>query len=584
MGKTCRVWHGLLRDDQVWRNAFLRLFGVLPVVQRSYRAEFIQRHRRRRIWAGPGAHQLACYRFRDLGGVRGARLALDSRSLLVATGEAIVGGKLRDDAHLQRAVLYYPTAGEAVASDGGTVAAALVPADGGATLQVTCARLGPQQELAIGYEDGSVRLFPRISATTPLNKGFIRIKAPSSLHDTRGSAISSLPVQKIEWVAPHILAILCRRGSFPSCRLTIWSVSPSDVPRVLCSLESMMNMVDWCLLPTAPSPSPEDPTYNVILSDGTTITSTAQDWRIRCPIPVDRLVPFGREIVAVGLEGGEARSAAVLFVNPTDGTISRTVTPSRSGAAIACISRLTGEGGDQQLLLADEEGVIHCISTEAGGGGGLQMASSSSIIRGRVLDLAGDSTVVLALGQDSLYLFDTLGLQLLRSLPIPGRIRRAAGHDLDPQGRLKASILSFDHRGRVLVQWGSRSLHLWNFGPRISQMSRAGGRRNSAPERTPRAARAEISLNLREDLDAFHDEQEERLQMATMQQKFALEGLTEAEMVQYAQLLSLEEGGGDSSSGGRRPPGSPTRRGARPPVDSSDAELQLALQLSLRES
>lgn len=182
--------------------------------------------------------------------------------------------------------------------------------------------------------------------------------------------------------------------------------------------------------------------------------------------------------------------------------------------------------------------------------------------------------------EDEFLVFDAISAELLHSCAIPGRIRRVSGADLDAAGRVQAAFVWVDsRRGKVLVRWGRRTLHFWNFGTRLSQLE---SRRRPSEDRatTVRSSRGSVARDLKEDLCAYADEEAEREQRRQLQQTFALEGMSEEEMLQLAQVLSL---GGEGSAH----PAHSARSAQGPQPGASDAEdeyqLQLAMTLSLSE-
>lgn len=146
-----------------------------------------------------------------------------------------------------------------------------------------------------------------------------------------------------------------------------------------------------------------------------------------------------------------------------------------------------------------------------------------------------------------------------------------------------ADILSLDPDGRIIIRWGTRTLHVWNFGSKVPSLDK---NRRASTDRTPRTNKKEISLNIRDDLQAWEDEKAEAEEKSKVLERFALSGLSEEEMIQYAQLLSMTDNRAGSPSKAMRPSHLPNNlQKPHSPHESSsdDADLQLALRLSLLE-
>lgn len=191
--------------------------------------------------------------------------------------------------------------------------------------------------------------------------------------------------------------------------------------------------------------------------------------------------------------------------------------------------------------------------------------------------------------EDEFLIFDVLSAEVLHSCAIPGRIRRVSGADLDATGHVQAAFVWVDAQwGKILVRWGRRTLHFWNFGTRISQLD---ARRRPSEDRvmSVRLSKSEVARNLREDLCAYAEEEEEREQKRRLQKAFTLEGMNEEEMLQLAQILSLGDENFRQGTG-------PSHNGHLPNVrgnhnngvdgigdDDEEYQLQLAMSLSLSE-
>lgn len=167
---------------------------------------------------------------------------------------------------------------------------------------------------------------------------------------------------------------------------------------------------------------------------------------------------------------------------------------------------------------------------------------------------------------------------------IPGRSRRVSGADLDDQGKLRAQFLYFDGFGHLLVRWGLRTVHFWNFSHSLPYL--AADRARLTEKFSSRPTKADIACNLQEDLAAYEDERSEKIEYQRILSEYSLAGLSEAEMLQYAQLISLEQ------SLESAPPHSICAASSTPPTplapvhnnaSNDDYDLQLAIQLSLSE-
>ncbi len=184
-------------------------------------------------------------------------------------------------------------------------------------------------------------------------------------------------------------------------------------------------------------------------------------------------------------------------------------------------------------------------------------------------------------------MYDAINFDLLRSHSIPGQARRVSGADIDAEGSFAAKIVTFSSRSHtIMIRWGWRAVHIWNFGRPICSL--AAPRRLSLDRTLPRLAKTEVSQNLREDLSSYDEERAERAEQGRLFSEFAVSGLSEAEMLQYAQMLSIAEdtsapfaaGGGDAASG-------EDLGDAAPPLTSRSSQeeddLHFAIQLSLAD-
>lgn len=207
-----------------------------------------------------------------------------------------------------------------------------------------------------------------------------------------------------------------------------------------------------------------------------------------------------------------------------------------------------------------------------------------------IKDVVVDETIILILTGDCLLIHDTISLTRLRAHSIPGRIRRVAGPDFDSDGRFAAQILSFDSKGRILIKWGMRNIHIWNVGNRIAGLDNPHRSLENRASHTARPTRASISQDIKEDFGAYVDAKMEREERAQFFGEYTVAGLNESEMLQYAQMLSLEQeshallngtiqSNSNSNEGAARISNQPFV------VDSQDEDydLRLAIQLSLSE-
>lgn len=552
----------MLEDDAVWRRAFLEFFlcepphfaarRPLPTTMR-WRDEYLQRMRRRRPWDGSigglarRAKQLGCYRFRDVGGVCAARMSLDRKSLIVLSRTGLIAGRIESDAHLRRSALFFP-----------------------ADPSITAGEMRGDA-LMLGHADGSIKYYqnmPRASVTT----GFVLLAAPVSV--AHSSFV--LPVQTIDWIDQHRALVLYRDRTFPTSMLVLWDLNACTMVQSATSIDIRC----WCIV--------DDTLY---WSSGTTVCTQSSSISL---FPVLReggpshMFPFGPPGMLCVIA---ARECGELMFIQNGVMVRRERVTGNGGTIVACAA------SPDTIVCGDERGRVYRIQwmanpvdvdalPNAGRDKGRLKLKITRIEGGplpaRIKDVALDDTIIAVLTEDALAVYDGLSLQVLQSLPIPVRCRRVSGGaDLDGEdGRLAARIRAIDAAGRILVQWGQRTLHLWNVGRLLPQLRAP---RHPSTDRSARVGRGtDVTRDLEEELDAYVDAREEAQQMNRIVAAFVVEGMTEAEMLQYAQLLSLE----DSHSlpvPVPVPVPVPFSLPASPELRSSDPDLELALGRSLEE-
>jgi hypothetical protein len=465
-----------MKDESLWSALFLQEFSSTPVrrLATSWRGEYIQRFKIRRVWHG--GHQLGCYRFRDIGGVKSAQLSLDRRSLIVTSPECIVHGTFAG-AKLSRSAMYYSRTfdDEAIVTT--------------ATLE--------RGRLALGLDNGSLVVYDQIP-TNILSKGFSKFIIPCS---------DVLPVQRIDFISRDWIVILCRRGHFPTCRLIWWDISKSQVMK---NIEGT-NINAWNIV-----------NRELVWSAGGLLKSS--NWESRLfETEIDQILFLsgGTSLYIASL----GRSSKVIVINYTNGVIERRI----------------DLGGDVVSLTASRDGTF-IIAADISGST-FRITPSGEVRKFAVQPvsikaIAADATIILVLLEDSLLIYDGASLEPLQRCPIPSRIRRVSGPDIDATGEIRAEILSFD-KGRILIRWGTRNVHFWNFGPRIAQLDKP----RRSIDRTPRLNKADVKSDLEDGLDAYHDARDESRERRRIIGEFALADMNEAEMLQYAQMLSLGDSG-----------------------------------------
>lgn len=498
-----------------------------------WRREYLRRMRQRRPWRGSidgpsqPTKQLGCYRFRDVNGVCSARLALDRKTLIVLAHAGLIAGRIESDAHLKRSVLFF--VGEPAVTAGEIF----------------------RDSLLVGHADGSLKLYMTMPKAT-LTTGFVVLPAP--IPEVDQSFL--LPVQRIDWIDQWSVAVLYRHGSFPTSILALWNLKTHSIVNSVKDNDircwSVQNdLLYWCA------------GLDLCSSQGRlTVFPSSSNCR------PSHIFPFGNELLCVAAVG---ESPELRFFKK--GVFLKRVIVSDYSANIVLVSSTTA-----MILCSDRSGFVYrirpVVDSDSNDETDLTLCITclnSTPLSRKIKDLAFDDTIIAVLTEDSLLLYDSLNLQLLQTLTIPGRCRRVnSGCDLNPEdGQLMARILSIDPTGRILIQWGQRTLHLWNVGQALSQLKplrRASTDKSMRPNRT-----ADLSRDLVEDLDAYADAREEENHMDQMAAAFAVEGLTEAEMLQYAQLLSLEQS--NQSDG-------PSDRGN---MEDRDPDLEKALLRSLQE-
>lgn len=219
VARACRLWSQVLQDEQLWRAAFVQqlaggkeqLLHTLDVeghnspsipATTSWRVRFMSKIRSKRLWSG--GHQLASYRFKDLGAdntgtIETVRLALDSRSLHVSSLECLLHGIFTQEATLRRSTQYYSRTFDEEAH----VSAVSLAKESGA--------------MAIGLADASLIIYERAPVGS-LGRNYQRKLLVPPATDNQQRA-DRLPVQRIEWISPSKVMVLCRRDCFPSSLL-----------------------------------------------------------------------------------------------------------------------------------------------------------------------------------------------------------------------------------------------------------------------------------------------------------------------------------------------------------------------------
>lgn len=163
---------------------------------------------------------------------------------------------------------------------------------------------------------------------------------------------------------------------------------------------------------------------------------------------------------------------------------------------------------------------------------------------------------------DRLIFFDLLNLQVLRVIAYPRKLLRTKRRDLDALGCPRSVFRLFSSKGNILIQRGSFGIHFWNFENHVDSLQKHNRIDN---QKRRRSLRANISQDLNDDLKAMADTEIEIHERQRLAAEYSISNMSEAEMIQLAQLMSL----GETSF--------------IPSQDSHDSEyeLQLAMTLSL---
>lgn len=232
---ACRSWHHILRDEYLWKSAFIEQHAgghanwITSDPVGSWRQEFIRRTRSKNLWSS--GHQLACYRFKDLaadpGGVSALWLQHDCRALWVSSVGSLLRGAFVGYGSLRRSVWYYSRMY-------------------GAEATVTAVAISPAGQLALGLSDSRLVLYDKLPAGTLDRAVRVVSLLPGGNSQNGSGALSgepttSLPVQKIVWHSEGLLSVLLRRGSFPHSRLIAYDL-PSDA-RIAC--QSGLDINEW---------------------------------------------------------------------------------------------------------------------------------------------------------------------------------------------------------------------------------------------------------------------------------------------------------------------------------------------------
>lgn len=245
VARTCRLWSQVLQDEQLWRTAFIQqlaggkeqLLSTLNVMEGHpsssmpvpayWRTRFMSKIRSKRLWSG--GHQLAFYRFKDLGAdntgtIEAVRLTLDSRSLHVSSLECLLHGMFTQEATLRRSTHYYSRTFDEEAR----VSAVSLARETGA--------------MAIGLEDSSLIIYERTPVGS-LGKNYQRklLVPPATNNQQRADR---LPVQRIEWISPSRVMVLCRKGDFPASLLFSCDIFEDDRHGVR-AISSKLNINCW---------------------------------------------------------------------------------------------------------------------------------------------------------------------------------------------------------------------------------------------------------------------------------------------------------------------------------------------------
>lgn len=271
--RACRQWARVLRDEQLWRAAFVQQLaggreqllsrldedsiGARPLSAAAatcWRSLFMAKIRSRRLWSG--GHQLASYRFKDLGadetgGIEAVRLALDSRSLYVGSQAGLLHGIFTPEATLRRSVQYYSRTFDEEAR----VSAVSFAESTGA--------------MALGLDDSSLIIYERTPLGS-LGRNYQR-KFLAPVATTNRQTTETLPVQQITWVSPSRVLVLCRRGRFPSSLLVSCDIFGDASGTTVVSAQPDINC--WAV---------SRATGEIYWSSGGLVCGGSQQWEVPC--------------------------------------------------------------------------------------------------------------------------------------------------------------------------------------------------------------------------------------------------------------------------------------------------------------
>lgn len=321
-----------------------------PPKPRSWRSLFIYRYRKRRVWQGAhegSKRQMGSYRFRDVGGVCSAHWSVDKRAIITAAKDGLVLGRLMDNSHLQRNVLFYAKDDD---------------------YAVTEAIIGPTGGLLLGHENGTLLHFSSTPCAT-LIRGFTKLT-----WDTN----DPLPVQKIDWISPKKAMILYRRESFPTCRLVLWDLEQQTSRAHV----QGNNFQGWSFIDDS----------NFFYSSGGSICSTRG---MKVPIYHDEFINSIITLQGMLLLTALHQSHRLVLFDPKEGKALKSIDP---GGKQSILTAAYSSG--EQAIFADEHNNVWSVRSgpDDDEGDSLQIAQlGQESIRSPIKALAANDIVIVVL-------------------------------------------------------------------------------------------------------------------------------------------------------------------------------------------
>lgn len=499
----------MVESDHLWQQAFLHRWSDHRPLQRlsslSWRQEYGLRVRSLLPWRGRD-RQLAALKLKFAGEhIRHARVEREGGvwRLRLVSEQALGLAKIEREARFNRSLSFWPR-----------------------DLQVTVASQNEDGQVAIGFQDGSIRVYAQIPTHVT--------QTPISIHK------GTLPVADLLWSGNDLVS-LHQPASQGICHISSWSTAAC--------INLMRGVQWWCLA----RGSIIYALTNGQIYDGDrllfTIPPTAEllnlytqlGW-IYCCYRLEDSVSLK------AIRGGTVRDISL-----PNGQLKMVMFP--EGPAQLKPSLIVDQQDDLWLMMPEDHGLVQLESP----GGSANVTS-----------LWMDASKLVMLRGKKVAIYDACDWHLLMTDSIPPAIRRLSRLS----GDLNIQLLQCLEEGQLLVRLSQTLLLLWNFGKSSTSLLPRSTNQNAARRPTTKEARAQLSRAVEDDLDEWHRDREAEAYLDRKREQFNLANLSDRDLIELAKRISLD---------GHTP--EPSR--ASTPFNTDDDEeyqVRLAMAMSLSQT